>query len=96
MTSTSKEAISLIENEFYEVIFLDMDLNDGIGRGWEVARRLGQTHNANASVFIHSMNIARAHEAMKISPGAQLLPIIEMRRILALFGKEKLIAKIFE
>ena len=95
-TTSSKDAISLIENESYEVILLDIDLADGLGRGLEVARRLKQTHNANSSVIVHSMNVTVAREVESLSPGAQLLPIIEMKRILARFGKQELIERLLE
>ena len=95
-TTSSKDAINLIENESYEVILLDIDLADGLGRGLEVARRLKQTHNANSSVIVHSMNVTVAREVESLSPGAQLLPIIEMRRILARFGKQELIERLLE
>ena len=67
-TASSKDAISLIKNESYQVILLDIDLADGLGRGLEVARRLKQTHNANSSVIVHSMNVIVAREVKSFCP----------------------------
>lgn len=93
--STSRDAAALLDSDVYDLIFLDMDLDDGIGRGLEVARSLQKTKNFFCDVIVHSMNCSIATQVPRVLPGTQLIPIAEMRRIFELDGKEALFAIIF-
>ena len=95
-SSNSGEAISLIDKESFDLIFLDMDLEDGFGRGFDVAIRLKKGQNAYSIVVVHSMNIAVAERVGKILPGTQMIPIVELRRIVDQYGKERLFEILFE
>jgi len=91
-TTTSTAAIDLLKQQTFDFIFLDMDLDDGLGRGLDVARVLKETPNSYADVIVHSMNIPVAAEVQRILPGSQLLSIAEMRRMVASFGHEGFIS----
>jgi len=93
-TTTSTEAIKLLKQQSFDLIFLDMDLDDGLGRGLDVARMLKGTPNSYADVIVHSMNIPVAAEVQRILPGSQLLSIAEMRRMVASFGHEGFIERV--
>lgn len=72
---------------------LDQDLA-GYGQGVEIARRLKSTLNAQTKVIVHSMNIDKAKEIVKILPSALIPPFIELYRkslasILCLFETEQ-------
>ena len=95
-TTTSREAIALLMEVTYEIIFLDIDLDDGLGRGLEVARSLKGSPNDYSPLIVHSMNVSAASKVERISPGSLLMPIIEMRQIFAQFGKDELLERFFE
>lgn len=72
---------------------LDQDLA-GYGQGVEIARRLKSTLYAQTKVIVHSMNIDKAKEIVKILPSALIQPFIELYRkslasILCLFETEQ-------
>ena len=93
-TTTSVRAIALLEQKTFDLIFLDMDLDDGLGRGLDVARILKGTPNSYADVIVHSMNISVAAKVKRILPGSQLLSIAEMRRLVGRFGNEGFVERI--
>ena len=93
-TTTSIEAIELVRQQTFDLIFLDMDLDDGLGRGLDVAQMINKTPNLYADVIIHSMNIPVAAEVQRILPGSQLFSIAEMRRMVASFGHEGFIERV--
>ena len=93
-TTTSTKAIDLLKQTSFDLIFLDMDLDDGLGRGLDVARMLKSTPNSYADVIVHSMNIPVAVEVQRILPGSQLFSIAEMRRMVASFGHEGFIERV--
>jgi len=95
-TTTSVEAIELLKQKSFDLIFLDMDLDDGLGRGLDVARTLKGTPNSHSDVIVHSMNISAAAEVKKILPWSQLLTIAELRRMVAKFGHEGFIERILD
>ena len=92
-TTTSVGAIALLEQKSFDLIFLDMDLDDGLGRGLDVAQHLKQAQ-LFCDVVVHSMNISVASEAARILPGSLLLSIAEMRRMVARFGHEEFVERI--
>ena len=93
-TTTSVEAIDLLKQKSFDLIFLDMDLDDGLGRGLDVARTLKGNLNTYSDVIVHSMNISAAAEVKKILPWSQLLTIAEMRRLVARLGHEEFVERI--
>ena len=93
-TTTSVEAIELLKQKLFDLIFLDMDLADGLGRGLDVVRTLEGTPNYYPDVIVHSMNISVAAEAKRVFPGSQLLSIAEMQRLVSRFGHEDFIERI--
>jgi len=92
-TTTSTAAIDLLKRQSFDLIFLDMDLDDGLGRGLDVARMVKETPNSYAGVIVHSMNIPVTAEVQRILPGSQLVSIAEMRRMVASFGREGFIER---
>jgi len=92
--TTSVEAIELVKQQAFDLIFLDMDLDDGLERGLDVARMLKGTPNSYADVIVHSMNIPVAAQVQRILPGSQLLSIAEMCLIVARTGREAFIENI--
>ncbi len=93
-TTTSVDAIELLKQKSFDLIFLDMDLDDGLGRGLDVARTLKGNPDTFSDVIVHSMNISAAAEVKRILPWSQLLTIAEMRRLVARFGHEEFVERI--
>ena len=93
-STSSDAAISLLKAEKFDLIFLDMDLDDGLGQGLMVARWLKETGNAYADVIVHSMNISVASEVKIILPETQIVPFAELKRIAARFGNEEFIERV--
>ena len=94
--TTSVEAVCLLEKNQYDLILLDMDLDDGLGQGLVVARWLKDAKNTYVDVIVHSMNISAADEARRLLPGTHVVPIAEMKRMVSRFGREGLIERILD
>ena len=95
-TTTSVGAIDLLEQKIFDLIFLDMDLDDGLARGLDVARFLRELPNCYSDVIVHSMNISAAAEVKRLHPGAILLPIAQMKLMLHNFGRKGLLERFLE
>jgi len=93
MVATVAEALRYLNSSKYDLIYLDHDLANH-DLGIEVARKVQSTLNAETKVIVHSMNIAKAKEIVKILPSALIQPFIELYRkslasILCLFETEQ-------
>lgn len=93
-TTTSAEAIEFLKQKSFDLIFLDMDLDDGLGRGLDVALWLKRAPNPYSDVIVHSMNVSVAAEVKRILPWIQLITIAEMRRLAARFGHDEFVERL--
>lgn len=78
---TAKEAQHALDEDLFEVVLLDHDLENPQETGYDVALHLRETANRHALVIIHSMNIPAARRMAAVCPGSHLLSIRELRRM---------------
>lgn len=82
ITENAYDAIDYLESEIFDMIFLDHDLGEGNGTGSTVSSYLRDNpgnENNEASIIIHSWNIA-ASKAMKFDlPKAIVVPFNTQR-----------------
>ena len=78
-STTSTSAICLLEDDEYDCIFLDMDLDDGLAQGIEVAKKIPLSESRFADVIVHSMNIDAADRVGRLLPGVLIIPFAELR-----------------
>ena len=89
ITKSSAEAVGLVKDIKFDVIFLDHDLGicpetgdktcrvflkSGTGTGYEVAESIKDSINENTLVIIHSWNPAGANNMMKVIPNNVYAP----------------------
>jgi len=71
IVGTAAEAIQLLSNENWDIIFLDHDLGDGHGTGYEVACWLEQNQQRQPhKIVIHSWNLVGAAKMKAALPWA--------------------------
>ena len=78
---TAKEAQHALDEDQFDVVFLDHDLENPRETGYDVALHLRETPNRYTLVIIHSMNIPAARRVAAVCPGSHLLSIRELRRM---------------
>lgn len=78
---TAREAQHALDEEQFDVIFLDHDLENPRETGHDVALHLRETPNSHALVIIHSMNIPATRRVAAVCPGSHLLSIRDLQRM---------------
>ena len=76
-TENAKDAISYLENNVFDYIFLDNDLGDGNGEGLDVAKFLRKNpsnKNNMAKIIIHSWNVPATDFMVDLLPTAIIAP----------------------
>lgn len=88
--TTADEAIRALDNNRFDLICLDHDLNgqslvpSGPGTGYEVAVHIARTANKEARVLIHSVNDAGTRKMIQaIGSNAEWAPLSRIPRIIA-------------
>ena len=80
------EAIAALEQEQFDIIFLDHDLgwqhhvSSGPGTGCEVAQRLMATANREARLVVHSQNEDGTREMLRVLGSALWIPFPQLIR----------------
>jgi hypothetical protein len=71
------KAMEFLEEEIYDVIFLDNDLGHDNGEGLDVARYLYEksyNENNNSLIIIHSWNMSATKSIVSLLPYANVIP----------------------
>ena len=77
ITEKSKDAINHIDTEVFDYIFLDHDLGDYNGNGYDVALHLNnnpQNPNNKATIIIHSWNRPAVDSMLGLLYNARFVP----------------------
>jgi DNA-binding response OmpR family regulator len=74
ITENAYDAIDLLEENKYNLIFLDHDLGDGNGSGSLVASFLSQMVDNKATIVIHSWNVPASNAMVGYLPNAYQAP----------------------
>ena len=73
--TSSRVALEALSSSSFEAVFLDMDLDDGIGAGLKVAEWLGRS-NTRPRIVIHSMNTGIAAKAKRLVANVRVIPMV--------------------
>jgi len=79
LVNTARRAIRLLSVYDFDLIALDYDL-DGEETGDKVAEFLKQSRNADAKVWVHSMNVQGVNEIQKYLPDSVAIPFSKIIR----------------
>ena len=74
ITENAYEAMGLLDQKAYDLIFLDHDLGEGNGSGSLVAAYLAQLPGLNATIVIHSWNTPASNAMLGYLPNAYHAP----------------------
>jgi len=84
--NTARRAVRLLEVFDFDMIALDYDL-DGEETGEKVAEFLAHSRNANAKVWVHSMNVQGVKQIQKYLPDSVAVPYSKIIRDNSTFKK---------
>lgn len=68
ITSYSDVAIKALRETKFDLIFLDHDLGNGRGNGFDVAKEIPNTINKETPIVVHSMNVSGAENIVSVNP----------------------------
>ena len=81
IVKTAQAGISYVENEKFDIIFLDHDLgnrifvdSEDLNTGYQVAKVIPKSKNSNTPVVVHSYNPAGVQNIVSILPNSVALP----------------------
>jgi len=80
ITENSKDAITYLDDNLYDYIFLGGELGKNVGSGSDIAVFLAdnsENPNYNAELIIHTWNIVEAGTMIELLPQARYLPFNE-------------------